>query len=651
MESELLLFLSQSTDVFVTYNSSLQYIYINNMGASLLGLKPEEIIGKTNRDIIGQGADAIEPYIQAAFDKGEKVFVIHEMPLPTGSSWFDTIYTPVFNDEQEIVRVVGVCRDVTDNKMKLEQLENLIRERTEGLRESEALYRNLIETTAAVAWEVDLASQRFIFISPQIMALSGFPVKDWVDFNFWAERIHPEDREQAVSYCQAEVDMGQDHAFEYRMLSADGRTVWVRDCVSIIREGGKPIALRGYFIDITEHKLAEDERRKLDIQVQRAQKLESLGVLAGGIAHDFNNILMGVLGNADLALMQLPSNSPVYRRLELIFKAARRASELVKQMLAYSGKGKFVVEDFNLNEVIMDMKSLLESSASKKNSLCFELAQDLPSVEADVTQLRQIVLNLVINAAEAIGEGDGLITVTTRVSDYDSRPSETFATLSQLRASDSCIVLEVSDTGCGMDDETRTRIFDPFFTTKFTGRGLGLAAVLGIVRGHSGGIRVDSNPGRGTTFTVLLPALDRPAKSIMEDPGKPVNSQGTGTILVVDDEEVIRSVTSEILECLGYSVLLAEDGVKAVEVFKRYQDEIACVLLDLTMPKMGGKETFIELQKIKDDVPVILCSGYSEQDLEKHFGDSEPSGFLQKPFEIALLNEKMTEILGDTASE
>ncbi len=651
MESELLLFMSQSTDVFVTYNSNLQYIYINNKGASLLGLKPEEIIGKTNRDIIGQGADAIEPYIQAAFDNGEKVFVIHEMPLPTGTRWFDTIYTPVFNDDQEIERVVGVCRDVTDNKMKIEQLENLIKQRTEGLRDSEALYRNLIETTAAVAWELDLASQRFTFISPQIVALSGFPVEDWVDFKFWAEQIHPEDREQAVSYCQTEVDMGQDHAFEYRMFGADGRIIWVRDCVSIIREGGQPSALRGYFIDITEHKLAENERRKLDIQVQRAQKLESLGVLAGGIAHDFNNILMGVLGNADLALTQLPSHSPVYRRVELIFKAARRASELVKQMLAYSGKGKLVVGDFNLNEIIMDMKSLLESSASKKNRLRFELAEDLPSVEADITQLRQIMLNLVINASEAIGKGDGLITITTSIRDYGLKPSETFANLSQLRASDSCVVLEVSDTGCGMDDETRARIFDPFFSTKFTGRGLGLAAVLGIVRGHAAEIGVNSEPGRGTTFTVLFPALDRPAKSIVEERSNPVSSQNTGTILVVDDEEMVRSVTSEILECLGYSVLLAEDGVKAVEVFKKYHDEIACVLLDLTMPKMGGKETFIELQKIKDDVPIILCSGYSEQDLENQFRDSKPSGFLQKPFEIALLNEKMREILGDTAPE
>ncbi len=646
MESELLLFLSQSADAFVMYNSNLQYTYINKTGAAFLGLTPEEIVGKTNRDIIGQEADILELYVQAAFDGKEKVFVVHEIPLPLGTRWFDTIYTPVFNEKQEIVRVVGVCRDVTGNKMRVEQLENMVKERTEGLRQSEALYRNLIETTAAVAWEVDLISKRFTFISPQIRDLSGFPPEDWVDFDFWAEHVHPEDRERVVSYCQEDTAKGLDHAFEYRMLTADERIVWVRDCVSVITEEDKPRALRGFFIDITEHKLAEKERQKLELQIQQAQKLESLGALAGGIAHDFNNILTGILGSADLALIDLPSSSSANSLIREILKAGHRASDLTNQMLAYSGQGRFVIEYVDLSAIIKDMSSLLESSVTGRNTLQFKLDDDLPAIEADVTQLQQITLNLVSNAAEASGERGGRVTVITRAGKCDEKHSQIYPSDSPLRSGDPCVVLEVSDTGCGMNTDIKGQIFDPFFTSKFTGRGLGLAAVLGIVRSHRGGIIVESKLGRGTTFTIMFPALNLPIKLAKNIQEEQTAAQSTGTILLVDDEEAIRSVTGRILERLGYNVLVAEDGVEALEIFQSHQDEIACVLLDLTMPNMDGKETFTELKKIKSDVQVILSSGYSKHELKKSFKDSGLAGFIQKPYTIALLRKHLTEVLG-----
>ncbi len=650
MESELLLFMSQSTDAFVMYDSSLQYTYINTEGATLLGMTPDDIIGKTNRDLIGPGADALEPYIQAAFDGKEKVFVVHEIPLPTGTRWFDTIYTPVVNEMQEIVRVVGVCRDVTDNRMKVEQLENMVKERTEGLRHSEALYRNLIETTAAVAWEVDLASMCFTFISPQIEALSGYPPEDWVDFDFWAGRIHPEDREGAIVYCQTETAKLQDHAFDYRMLTADGNYVWVRDCVSVIKEEGRAKALRGNFIDITQHRLAEEERQKLEAQVQQTQKLESLGILAGGVAHDFNNILMGILGNAELALANLPSNSPLHDRVGSILTAGRRASELTNQMLAYSGRGRFVIECVDMSAIINDMSSLLESSITGRNKLQLRLADDLPAIEADTTQLRQIVLNLVINAAEAIGEKGGLVTVETRREEYDERHSKVSPTVSLLHSGDLCVVLEVSDTGCGMDEETKARLFEPFYTTKFTGRGLGLAATQGIIRGHKGGITVQSEPGRGTTFTLLFPALTQTpelAGDIQSDVQEEQTAvQGAGTVLLVDDEEVVRLVTGTFLEKLGYNVLMAEDGAEALELFQQHQNEVVCVLLDLTMPNMDGTETFTELRKVKADVRVVLSSGYSEQELVDQFAGSGLAGFIQKPYEITLLKAKLSQALG-----
>ncbi len=651
MESELLLFLSQSADAFVMYNSDLQYTYINETGAAFMGLTPEEIVGKTNQDIMGEQADSIEPYVQAAFDGKEKVFAVHEIPLPAGTRWFDTIYTPVLDEEQQIIRVVGVCRDVTENRMAVEQLQNIVEERTAGLQQSEALYRSLVETTAAVAWEVDLESMRFTFVSPQITGLSGFPPEDWVDFEFWARHIHPEDRDRAVSYCQAKTTKEADHAFEYRMLTADGRTVWVRDCVSFIKGEGKPSALRGFFIDISEHKQAEEERRKLDVQIRQAQKLESLGVLAGGVAHDFNNILMGILGNADLALEDLPSSSPAYTPIAEILSAGRQASDLTNQMLAYSGKGRFIIEHVDLSALIKDMSGLLESSATGRNELQFELASDLPSTEADTTQLRQIALNLVTNAAEATtGVRGGLITVETRTEKYDGACAEAYPAESRLRLGEPCVVLEVSDTGCGMDMETKSKIFEPFFSTKFTGRGLGLAAVLGIIRGHGGGVSVKSKPGSGTTITIVFPASSQLIKPVEDVPEERTATKATGTILLADDEEVVRSIASRYLERLGYDVLTAEDGLEAVRIFKEHQDEIDYVVLDLTMPNMDGQEAFAELRKIRGDLQVILSSGYSEYELKDRFEGTGMAGFIQKPYPMASLGKKLAEVRDGSGS-
>ncbi len=646
MESELLLFISQSADAFVMYNSNLQYTYINNAGAKFFGLKPEEIVGKTNRDIIGPQADTIESYVQDTFDKKEKVFVIHEISLPTGTVWFDTIYTPVFNDEQEIVRVVGFCRDVTGNTMKLQQLENLVKERTEGLKESEALYRNLIESTMAVAWEVDLASMCFTFISPQIMTISGFPAECWVDIKFWAERIHPHDREQAVHFSEKEVAMGQDHSFEYRILTADRKTVWLRSYIVVIKEGGKPTALRGNLIDITEHKLAEEERLKLEAQLKQTLKLESLSVLAGGIAHDFNNILMGVIGNADLALRDLPPESPAYTSVKEIIKAGHRASNLTNQMLAYSGKNRFIIECLDTNAIIHDMKNLLESSATGRNKLEYKLANNLPAVEADISQLQQVILNLVVNAAEATEETGGIITIETCEGEFDEGYLESSPALLVPSSGGTYVIIKVSDTGCGMDEETKSKIFDPFFTTKFIGRGLGLAAVLGIVQGHKAGVAVESEKGKGTTLTLMFPALEKPIIETGNIKEEPMTTQSSNTILLVDDEDVIRSVTKMFLERLGYNVLMAENGVEALDVFREHQEEIICVLLDLTMPKMDGMKAFTELRKVKGDLRVILSSGYSEQEVRKRFESRGVAGFIQKPYEFSQLETKLDEVLG-----
>jgi two-component system cell cycle sensor histidine kinase/response regulator CckA len=356
-------------------------------------------------------------------------------------------------------------------------------------------------------------------------------------------------------------------------------------------------------------------------------------VLAGGIAHDFNNLLVGILGNADLALRDLPPNSPARDNLEEIGEAAGRAADLARQMLAYSGRGRFVVETVSLMPLVQEMANLLQVALSKNAVLEYDFAEDTPCVEADATQLRQVVMNLITNASEAVGETSGVVTVATGSVFCDS---EYLAGcyLADGVAEGEYAFLEVSDTGHGMDAETVAKAFEPFFTTKFTGRGLGLSAVLGIVRGHHGAMRVDSEPGHGTTFRVLLPAVGDPAPPTDQPVVPDGGWRGDGTVLLVDDEETVRQVGTRILERLGFRVLTAVDGEQAVSVFARDPQRVDCVLLDLTMPNMGGEETFHELRNVRRDIRVIVTSGYTEQDVTARFAGKGLSGFVEKPFTI-----------------
>jgi two-component system cell cycle sensor histidine kinase/response regulator CckA len=385
-----------------------------------------------------------------------------------------------------------------------------------------------------------------------------------------------------------------------------------------------------------ERKHAEEERARLEAQVQHAQKLESLGVLAGGIAHDFNNLLTGILGYADLTLMRLPEDSPVRRGLQEIKGAAERAAELSRQMLAYSGKGSFVIEPIDLNDVVRGMGNLLQVTIPKGGRLEYDLATRLPLVVADTTQVRQVIMNLITNAGEALGSEEGVITVKSGVLECD-RSFLSGCYIDEQLPEGQYVFLEISDTGCGMDRETQSKIFDPFFTTKFTGRGLGLAATLGIVRGHKGTIQVGSELGSGTTFRVLLPAADEDVQAAGMQTRELETRKGTGTVLLVDDEETVRDVGTRMLEEAGLTVVTAADGPEAVEVYAGRADEIGCVVLDLTMPRMSGEETLRQLRRIRSDVRVVLSSGHSEQEVIGRFEGRGIVGFVQKPYLVSRL--------------
>jgi PAS domain S-box-containing protein len=395
--------------------------------------------------------------------------------------------------------------------------------------------------------------------------------------------------------------------------------------------------------DSSERRRAEDERLKFLSQIQQTQKLESLGVLAGGIAHDFNNLLMAVLGHADLALDALPASSEAREDLAEIRRAAQRATELCKQMLAYSGKGRFVIQPVEMQKVVEEMLHMLRVSISKNAIMKLNFSPNLPSVDADASQLRQVVMNLVVNASEAIGERSGVITISTGAMDCDRQYlSESW--LDEQLPEGMYVFIEVADSGVGMDAETRTRIFDPFFTTKFTGRGLGLAAVLGIVRGHRGAIKVYSELGRGTTFKVLFPASQR---AETREAASPIRGmyEGKGTVLLVDDDESVRAVGRKMLERIGFAVVTAADGSEAIARFRERADDIICAIVDLTMPHVDGAETFRELRRMRPGVRVILSSGYNEQDVTQRFVGKGLAGFIQKPYQLSTLVAVLKEVL------
>lgn len=417
--------------------------------------------------------------------------------------------------------------------------------------------------------------------------------------------------------------------------------------------GRKPLKLREQAEEILqlvsvraaaelERYLHNAERLHLERQILQAQKLESLGVLAGGIAHDFNNILLAIMGNAELALMRINKESPVAENLQRIQQATAQAAELAKQMLAYSGKGKFVVENIDLNLLVNDMLYMLQVSISKTAVLRLNLHKPLPLVEADATQIRQVVMNIVINASEALGDKSGVIAITTGCMDCDKSYLEN-VWLDENLSEGLYVYLEIADTGCGMSKETMEKLFDPFFTTKFTGRGLGMAAVLGIVRGHKGAIKIYSELGKGSTFKILLPASTKPAE-IFNQVESNNDLQMSGTVLLVDDEETVRGIGKDMLQVLGFEVITACDGRDALRAFK-FNPDISFVIMDLTMPHMDGAECFRELKQIKPDVKVIISSGYNEHEVSQKFVGKGLSGFIQKPYKLSTLKEAIKAIM------
>ncbi|MDA0321813.1 MAG: ATP-binding protein [Verrucomicrobia bacterium] len=395
--------------------------------------------------------------------------------------------------------------------------------------------------------------------------------------------------------------------------------------------------------DISERKREEDERIQLEQQVAQRQRMESLGLLAGGIAHDFNNLLAGILGNADLVLADMPESAPYRDNCDEIVRSANRAAVLCREMLAYSGRGRIQIEALQINDIIDEMKQFFEIAAPEGTTITYALAGETPPIEGDLPQVRQILMNLVTNAADAFNGSSGALEISTGCMSCD----EPFLSRCRFREASrpgTYAYLRVSDDGCGMDQDTQSKIFDPFFTTKFTGHGLGLACVQGIIRSHKGALDLTSRPGHGTVFTAFFPATEKtviPRLPPSEDDGW----RGQGTVLVVDNEPAVVKLASRMITRLGFDPVCADGGQTAIELYRTRHSDLQLVLLDLSMPSISGHEVFLEMQRMDDTVPIILSSGYTHEDVASLFTNHSPAGFIQKPYQLNTLRGAVRQAL------
>jgi two-component system, cell cycle sensor histidine kinase and response regulator CckA len=523
--------------------------------------------------------------------------------------------------------------------------------RTAELAESRRQFANMLHALPGMAYRCTYDDQlTVLFVSEGARALTGWSAEEFVNGTIhFRDLVHPDDLQRVREITRLALHERRDVEVEYRVRTRSGDEKWVLSRGRGVYSGqGRLDVFEGLAIDITAQKSAEDARLALERKLLEGQKLESLGLLAGGIAHDFNNLLSTILGNASLARISLPPNTAVDPQLRSIETASLRAGELCRQMLAYAGKGKFVIEPTDLTSLTEDLLPLLRISIARQATLTLHLARNLPPVMADATQLRQIVMNLVLNAADAIAgagrpDGGGIV-VTTGVMQADHAWLNACVAGAGLPGGE-YVFLRVQDTGSGMPPDVLAKIFDPFFTTKFAGRGLGLAAVLGIVRGHNGALRVESTPHRGSTFQLLLPPVTG-AEVVKRSAAAPADWNHEGTVLVVDDEEPVRTMAMQMLKTFGLVVVGAPNGSAGVDIVREDPAAIDLVLLDALMPGLDGEQTLEQLRQIKPGIRVLLMSGYSEGDLMGRLQNDGPVEFLPKPFTREALEARLRELLG-----
>jgi len=610
--------------------------YVSPNCKEILGVPAERLMGRSLaelRDEIG-GPDSDSHALLAGFqerlrrnrDVASEIFRVRD--AAGRERWFESRMR-VYRHSSGHDHAVVIARDVSERLAAESELARL-----------EQRYRLLGESSLDVITESD-PDGKLVFVSGTCKEVFGYEPEELLG-SLGRGLIVDAERDRVVAHFTEAFEAGERTIdSQHRCRRKDGEEIWCdsRSVLYYRHDGSGPFTVCS-LRDVTSAVRLQQEQRALEERVQRAARLEGLGVMAGGIAHDFNNLLTPILGQTSLALMDLPADHPVRERLERVRTGARRAAELTEQMLAYAGARPLLFDAVDVSAVVREMARLLESAVSGRAVVRFELAEGLPRVEADDAQLGQVVMNLITNAVEAVGEGRGEIALRTY-----ALPGKAVSlrelVVGEVDRAETYVCCEVEDSGVGMDSEVRSRIFDPFFTSKFMGRGLGLAAVVGIIQSHSGAIEMRSAPGEGTRFRVLLPtAAEQGAPGAIAGP-----SPAQGVVLLADDDEGVRELVRDALERAGLEVLAAGDGREAIQLFRERADEVRAVLLDRTMPVVSGELAYEEIRRLRPDVPVVLVSGYSEQAAVAAFGERGLSGFLKKPFSPEELIELVTGLV------
>jgi len=602
--------------------------FVNSAYCQYFKKTREELVGKNFFLFIPEKEqDKVRTHFKSLTQEKPVISYEHQVLAPDGTiRWQHWTDHAIFNKNGMVQQYQSIGLDITESK------------KTDlALRESEERFRELAELMPETIFEMNLEGN-LTFVNRNAYNYFGYTPTDLKKGLSGFDMIIPADRDRTKQNIAKILNGERTRINEYTALRKDGTTFPVMIHSAPIFKEGKPVGLRGFIIDITERKKAEEERRKLEVQFQQAQRFEALGTLAGGIAHDFNNLLMNIQGNTSLMLFEIDRTHPFFELLKKIEKQVKSGALLTRQMLGYARKGKFNVKPVDLNQIV-DESAETFGRTRKEITIQREFDEDLFPVEADQGQIEQVLLNLYVNAADAMPGGGKLFLktknethVNIKSNHYDPQPGK-------------YVQLTITDSGIGMDNQTLERIFDPFFSTKDMGRGtgLGLASVYGIVKSHDGYIDVESEKGHGTTFTIFLPATEKGIEDHAEADARLI--KGSGTLLIVDDEELVLDVGVSMLEKLGYTVLAAKNGTEAVDIFKANKNKIKMIILDIIMPDMGGGEVYDKIKAINPDVKVLLSSGYSVDGQAIELLERGCKGFMQKPFTMEELSGKITQIM------
>jgi len=508
---------------------------------------------------------------------------------------------------------------------------------------SDQRFRSFVENVHDIIFTLS-AEGVFTYVSPNWKDAFGYELHETIGQPF-TSFVHPDDIAGCLTFLQKVLKTGERQSgVEYRVKHENGSFIWYSANGSLLRDAASnEVSFLGIGRDITERKNSEEERDLLERQLYHAQKLESLGVLAGGIAHDFNNLLAVIVGHCELIKLR-PAKA--MQSISPIEKAANRAAELCQQMLAYAGKSQFAVNQVNMAWLVEETVDMLKSTVGKNIEITSGFSSGLPTIMADASQIKQIVMNVIMNASEAIGENQGKILVSLTKSTIKAEQPKTDH-LGKYIPAGCYICLEITDTGCGMDEETKSRLFEPFFTTKFTGRGLGMSAVLGIIAAHKGALQLFSQPGKGSIFRVYLPvqANDSAVNESDQEPAISEQWKGSGTILLVEDEEQVLLVAKTMLEELGFTVIKAYNGKEGLELYQQHAPSITLVVTDIGMPIMDGYALIRELKILNPDLPITISSGFGEVDISSRFSGGEIAGLINKPYNFKQLRDVMRRVV------